>query len=133
MIKAKSIRDVVLEDDRFRALIDPVWPKGVSRERTLLNAWLRDLAPSPELQARFSDNLLDGDDFVLLHSIELDRNHEYFKHLQDRNHHSGLTHLHGSPDKDQNAAVALKMLLEKEDSTPGNRDDRMNFLCLRYI
>jgi len=115
MIKAKSIRDPVSDDDGLRVLVEPSWPKNVGREKVILNMWLKDLAPSPKLSARLSDNVIDWEDFLLLYSIELDKNRDYFPDLQVHNHNGGITFLHGSSDKDRNAAVALKMILEGED------------------
>lgn len=34
----------------FRALVDRLWPRGVSKERAELDAWWKELAPSPELR-----------------------------------------------------------------------------------
>jgi uncharacterized protein YeaO (DUF488 family) len=115
MIRVKSIHEPASPDDAFRVLVEPVWPKKVSREKTLLNVWLRDLAPSRELAARFAGNQLTWQDFVRRYHTELARNHEYFRDLQEHNHNGGLTLVHGSHDPDRNPAAALKMLLEQED------------------
>jgi len=115
MIKAKHIGDPVSADDGLRVLIEPVWPKDVGRTRAPLNMWLKDLAPSQKLFARLQDNTLNWGDFVLLYSVELEKNREYFPGLQDHNRNGGLTLLHASSDDDHNAAVALKMILEDED------------------
>ncbi|RPI39829.1 MAG: DUF488 family protein [Methanoregulaceae archaeon] len=115
MIRVKSIYDRASDDDAFRVLGEPVWPTGVSREKTVLNAWLRDLAPSPGLYDQYSRGLVTWDDFVVRYHGELDRNRDFFRNLQVHNHNGGLTLIHGSRNADRNPAVALKMLLEKED------------------
>ncbi len=115
MIKAKHIEDPVSADDGLRVLIEPAWPKGVGRERAVLNMWLKDLAPSQKLSARLQDDTLNWGDFVLLYSVELEKNREYFPDLQDHSRNGGLTFLHASSDNDHNAAVALKMIFEDEE------------------
>ena len=115
MIKAKHIGDPVSADDGLRVLIEPAWPQGVGRERAVLNMWLKDLAPSQKLSTRLQDDTLSWGDYVLLYSVELEKNREYFPGLQEHNRNGGLTILHASSDNDHNAATALKMILEDEE------------------
>ncbi|MDD5144485.1 DUF488 family protein [Methanoregula sp.] len=115
MIRAKHILDPVSADDGLRVLIEPAWPRGVGRSRGPFPLWLKDLAPSQSLLARLRDDTLSWGDFVLLYSVELEKNRDYFSGLQDHNHHDGLTLLHASPDNNHNAATALKMILDDED------------------
>jgi uncharacterized protein YeaO (DUF488 family) len=37
-------------DDGTRILVDRLWPRGLSRERAAVDAWLRDVAPSTDLR-----------------------------------------------------------------------------------
>jgi uncharacterized protein YeaO (DUF488 family) len=115
MIKVKSIHDRASDNDAFRVLVEPVWPPKVSREKTVLNVWLRDLAPSPGLCSQYSRGLVSWDDFVARYHGELEQSREFFQDLQVHNHNGGLTLIHGSRDADRNPAIALKMLLDKED------------------
>jgi uncharacterized protein YeaO (DUF488 family) len=77
MIRVKSIYDPAADDDAFRVLADPVWPKKVSREKTVLNVWLRDLAPSPGLYDLYSRGQLGWNAFVVLYHGELERNRDF--------------------------------------------------------
>ena len=115
MISAKHILDSVSVDDGLRVLVEPAWPKHVGREKAVLNMWLKDLSPSVGLSKRLADHTLDWEDFVLLYSVELEKNRDFFPDLQVHNHNGGLTLLHGSPDRDRNAATALKMILDDKD------------------
>lgn len=36
--------------DGYRVLVDRLWPRGISRQRAALDAWLVDLAPSAVLR-----------------------------------------------------------------------------------
>jgi uncharacterized protein YeaO (DUF488 family) len=112
MIKVKSIYDSASDDDAFRVLVEPVWPQNASREKTILNVWLRDLAPSAELSGQFSNGLVNWEDFIVRYHRELDRKPGFFKDLQDHDNNGGLTLLHGSRDADRNPVIALKMFLE---------------------
>ena len=50
-IALKRIYDDPSPDDGCRVLVDRLWPRGVTRERAQLDAWLKDVAPSPELRS----------------------------------------------------------------------------------
>src|SRR5690625_5029391 len=52
-IRLKRAYDEAAPDDGFRALIDGLWPRGVSREQAAIDAWLKELAPSPGLRRWF--------------------------------------------------------------------------------
>jgi uncharacterized protein YeaO (DUF488 family) len=122
MIKVKSIFAEASDDDGFRVLVEPVWPRKVSREKTVLDVWLRDLAPSPELYSLYASDQMKWEDFVVRYHGELERCRDFFYDLQAFNHNGGLTLVHGSPGEDRNIAVALKMFLDNDDClTSGSR------------
>jgi uncharacterized protein YeaO (DUF488 family) len=115
MIKIKSIFTEPSDDDGYRILVEPVWPRHAGHKRAGVNVWLRYLAPSSGLYELYASNSITWESFVARYHGELVRNREYFRDLQDHNHNRGLTLLHGSRNNDQNVAAALKMLLERED------------------
>jgi len=114
MIHIKSVFDTASDGDGFRVLIEPVWPRKAHREKTPLNVWLRSLAPSPSLEARFSGNLMTWEEFVAAYHRELEDKRDFIPDLQAHYRNGGLTLLHGAADADRNSAVALKMFLENE-------------------
>jgi len=121
MIRVKSIHESVADNDAFRVFVEPAWPRMVSREKTVLNVWLRDLAPSPGLHNLYARGDLDWEDFVARYHRELEKNREFFTDLKDHDRNGGLTLVHGSCHKERNAAVALKMLLERDGTAAGGR------------
>lgn len=50
MIVMKRAYDPASDDDGYRVLIDRLWPRGVSKARARIDAWDKDIAPSPELR-----------------------------------------------------------------------------------
>ncbi|MFQ6116705.1 MAG: DUF488 domain-containing protein, partial [Candidatus Bipolaricaulia bacterium] len=54
MVQIKRIYDPPEESDGFRILVDRLWPRGLSKQRTRLNVWKRELAPSDALRRRFN-------------------------------------------------------------------------------
>ncbi|WP_432073767.1 DUF488 domain-containing protein [Streptomyces wuyuanensis] len=49
-INVRRVYDDPDPDDGTRVLVDRLWPRGVSRERAAVDAWLKDVAPSGELR-----------------------------------------------------------------------------------
>lgn len=115
MINVKSIFTDASDDDGFRVLVEPVWPRKASREKMVLDVWFRDLAPSPELYSLYANDQVPWEDFVVRYHRELEKYRGYFKDLQAYNHDGGLTIVHGSHNKDHNIGVAVKMFMEKDD------------------
>ncbi|MEM2102303.1 MAG: DUF488 family protein, partial [Candidatus Bathyarchaeia archaeon] len=50
MIKTKRVYDLPDESDGFRILVDRLWPRGLSKDKALVDLWLKDIAPSDELR-----------------------------------------------------------------------------------
>jgi uncharacterized protein YeaO (DUF488 family) len=105
--------------DGLRILVDRLWPRGVSRERLQLDAWLKELAPSHELRRWFGH---DPDKWA-------EFRHRYFEELADcEGAVAGLLNLIGerpatllfaAHDQQHNNAVALRDYLE--ESRPARR------------
>ncbi|MFE0173560.1 DUF488 domain-containing protein [Streptomyces sp. NPDC059002] len=49
-VQVKRVYDEASPGDGTRVLIDRLWPRGVSKERSCLDAWDKELAPSNELR-----------------------------------------------------------------------------------
>lgn len=52
-IQVKRVYAKTVRGDGTRVLVDRLWPRGVSKERAALDAWLRELAPSDDLRHWF--------------------------------------------------------------------------------
>ena len=50
MFKIKRIYENSEENDKYRILVDRLWPRGISKEKANLDVWLKDIAPSNELR-----------------------------------------------------------------------------------
>lgn len=49
-VAIKRVYEPPSRSDGTRVLVDRLWPRGLSKERAAVDAWLRDLAPSDELR-----------------------------------------------------------------------------------
>ncbi|MBN8845413.1 MAG: DUF488 family protein [Sphingomonadales bacterium] len=75
-IAVKRIHDAPKADDGARFLVDRLWPRGVSKEKAALAAWLKPLSPSDGLRKRYHGETADSDEawdaFRLDYFAELD-------------------------------------------------------------
>lgn len=46
----KRIYEKPVRRDGYRVLVDRLWPRGIKKESAALDEWLRDIAPTTELQ-----------------------------------------------------------------------------------
>lgn len=71
-LRIKRIYDDVADDDGCRVLVDRLWPRGVAKERAHLDAWLKEIAPSPALRTWWKHDPDRLDEFAIRYRAELD-------------------------------------------------------------
>ncbi len=57
--------------ERYRILVDRLWPRGVTKERAALDAWVRDLAPSTDLRRWYGHEPSRFEEFARRYRAEL--------------------------------------------------------------
>lgn len=57
--------------DGTRVLVDRLWPRGVSRDDLMIEAWLREVAPSDNLRRWFSHDIERWEEFRRRYRKEL--------------------------------------------------------------
>ena len=108
MIKLKRAYDPVETEDGVRFLVERLWPRGLTKEKLQVDAWLKDVAPSAELRKWFS---LDPDKwarFRARYSRELDSAPEAWRPILSASRRGTVTLVYSSHDERHNNAVALR-------------------------
>jgi uncharacterized protein YeaO (DUF488 family) len=67
----KRVYDEPADSDGFRVLVDRLWPRGLTKQKARLDAWLRDIAPSNELRKWFHAHPERWQDFRQRYLTEL--------------------------------------------------------------
>lgn len=80
--KIKRVTEPLTKADGARILIDRLWPRGQSKAKLQLTAWVRDIAPSTELRKWFGHDPDKWDEFRKRYRAELDANPEAVAELQ---------------------------------------------------
>jgi len=120
--KIKRASEPANKDDGARILIDRLWPRGQSKEKLHLTAWLRDIAPSTELRKWFAHDPAKWDEFRKRYRAELDANPEAVAELQALlNEHPKATLLFMAHDEEHANAVVLAEYLREHAPRPRNK------------
>jgi uncharacterized protein YeaO (DUF488 family) len=115
IIRTKRIYDNPKGDNSFRILVDRLWPRGLSKEKTRIDLWQKDIAPSNTLRKWFGHDEKKWDEFKRKYFKELDKKSnsqlvdEIVKMAKE---YSSITLLYGTKEERFNNAVALKEYLE---------------------
>jgi uncharacterized protein YeaO (DUF488 family) len=99
--------------DGYRVLIDRLWPRGVSRERAKLDAWEKELSPSPELRQWFGHEPRRFEEFRRRYVEELRGERPRLTALRRRAREGTLTLVYSAQDTEHNDAVVLAEVLRR--------------------
>ncbi len=99
--------------DGYRVLIDRLWPRGLSKERAVVDEWLREVAPSAALRRRFGHQAARWADFKRRYFQELTTESAAaaVAHLRRLVARRRVTLLYAAQDEVHNNAVALRAYL----------------------
>ncbi len=71
MIRLKRAYDALAAADGHRVLVDRLWPRGVRKDELRLDAWARELSPSPALRRWFGHDPARFSEFTRRYLLEL--------------------------------------------------------------
>lgn len=117
-IAVKRIHEPADADDGARFLVDRLWPRGVSKERAALAAWLKPLSPSDALRKIYHGETADSDAawdaFRRDYFAELDAGGaDVAAALAQLDAAGSATLLYAAKNEERNNAVALREWLER--------------------
>ena len=110
-VAVKRIYEQPEVQDGYRALIDRLWPRGVSRQRAALDAWLVELAPSHELRTWFRHDPKRWREFARRYRAELRTQSDALEALRQRAERMRVTLLTATREPRINHGVVLRALL----------------------
>jgi uncharacterized protein YeaO (DUF488 family) len=113
--RVKRIYEPAAADDGHRVLVDRLWPRGVSKQKAHIDAWLKEIAPSDALRKKFHGQADTWKEFVAAYARELKEEpaKTAVAELRDKSKHEPVTLLYAARDEDHNNAVALRDWLER--------------------
>jgi uncharacterized protein YeaO (DUF488 family) len=101
--------------DGHRVLVDRVWPRGRTKEHLRLDAWARDLGPSPQLRKWFGHDPARWSGFQVRYHAELadPRRSRALDTLAELARHGRVTLVFGAHDAEHNQARVIADELER--------------------
>ncbi len=115
-IRLKRAYDQATSDDGVRILVERLWPRGLTKERALIDLWNKEVAPSPELRKWFNHDFARWDEFKSRYRAELDASKDVVDDLRHKCRTETVTFVYAARDEKHNSAVILRDYLEKKTS-----------------
>lgn len=120
-IQLKRAYDPPSPTDGPRVLVDRVWPRGVTRERLALDAWMRDLGPTEALRKWFHHDAANWDEFRRRYLRELRGKDTLLDALAGLARGGKLTLVYGARDPLHNQAVVIGEALRRRSAGRARR------------
>jgi uncharacterized protein YeaO (DUF488 family) len=111
-IAIKRVYDAPAKADGFRVLVDRVWPRGVSKEKAVVDLWMKEIGPSTEVRKWFGHKPERWDEFRKRYREELTAKRDLLDELRARAEKSRLTLVYSAKDEERNQAVVIREVLE---------------------
>ena len=100
------------ETDGQRILVDRLWPRGLTKIKTKIDLWLKEVAPSTELRQWFRHDPEKWPEFKRRYYAELENNPALLQ-LEALAGQGDITLVYAAKDHVHNEAAVLKEILER--------------------
>jgi uncharacterized protein YeaO (DUF488 family) len=112
-VRLKRAYEAPSTADGYRVLVDRLWPRGVRKETARLDAWEKELAPSPALREWFAHDPARFAEFRRRYIDELRSQRTRLTALRRRAREGTLTLVYSARDEEHNDAVVLAEILRR--------------------
>lgn len=113
MLQIKRVYEKAEKRDGTRFLVERLWPRGIRKESLKMKAWLKDVAPSPELRKWFGHDPEKWQEFQKRYRAELRVHPEAWQPILEAAKNNDVTLLYSARDIERNSALLLKDFLEE--------------------
>ena len=113
MIHIKRAYEPSARGDGRRLLVERLWPRGMRKEALLLDAWVKDVAPSTELRKWFSHRVDRWSEFQRRYRRELSAHRDAWSPILEASRRGPVTLVYSAHDPEHNAAVVLRDYLTR--------------------
>jgi uncharacterized protein YeaO (DUF488 family) len=111
MIQIKRVYESPVATDGSRFLVERLWPRGVTRAALVMDAWLKDVAPSTELRRWFNHDPARWAEFKRRYGAELEARPDAWKAILTKARRGRVTLLYSAHDIEHNNAIVLRDFL----------------------
>ena len=118
MITLKRAYDSASRTDGARFLVERLWPRGVSKRKLHIDAWLKEVGPSTELRKWFRHDPQKWSELRRRYFREPDSRSEAWQRIASAARRGRVTLVYSSHDTQHNNAVALQDYLRRKARQP---------------
>jgi uncharacterized protein YeaO (DUF488 family) len=111
-IRIKRVYDEPEDVDGRRILVDRLWPRGLSKAKAKMDAWVKEISPSTDLRRWYGHDPNKWTEFKSRYAAELDANQGQVEEILEEVRKGIVTFLYSSKEVQLNNAVALKEYIE---------------------
>ena len=109
MFNIKSIYEPPGKKDGYRILVDKTWPEGLSKEDAKVDLWLKEIAPTKDMNKWITENSVDCGGFKKEYREELRKKKTLISIIRNFEKENGtVTFLYSEPDPECNCAAVLR-------------------------
>ncbi len=106
-IQLKRVYEEPDSTDGKRILVKRLWPRGLTKDKTQVDLWMKEIAPSTELRKWFDHDPDKWTEFKTCYRAELKLNDEHVVQLKKKIGKNKTTLVYGAKDEEHNAALVL--------------------------
>jgi uncharacterized protein YeaO (DUF488 family) len=114
VIAIKRVYEEPSTADGRRFFVERLWPRGVRKEELQVEAWLKDVAPSPALRIWFGHDPDKWDEFQERYAAELAANPASWQPILEAARSGPVTLVYAARDTERNSAALLKSFLDAQ-------------------
>ena len=114
MIKLKRAYDEPTAGDGYRILVDRLWPRGLTKAKSRIDLWLKDVAPSTGLRRRFGHDPDKWERFEKEYWAELKERRDAVREIETKASLGTVTLIYAARDPEHNNAVALSKFIARD-------------------
>jgi uncharacterized protein YeaO (DUF488 family) len=102
--------------DGYRVLIDGLWPRGLSKEKLRIDAWMKEIAPSADLRKWYGHQSERWPDFRKRYQSELQKTpaSDLLRELVQRARKGKVTLVIGARDTEHSNGTVVAELIDRK-------------------
>lgn len=116
MITLRRVYNQEKPGENYKILVDRLWPRGIAKEKSSWDEWIKEIAPSNRLRKWYNHDHAKWEKFKQMYKAELADKEWMLERLRQLEiKHGTLTLLYSSKEGELNNAAALKEFLTEKD------------------
>ncbi len=110
-LKIKRVYESFDKHDGYRVLVDRIWPRGLKKEASRIDRWMKEVSPSTSLRKWFNHEPGKWKEFTNSYREELKKSDAVTELKEIIKEYKTVTLLYSAKDEKHNQAVVLQQFV----------------------